>query len=128
MNFKINAKGFTLIELMIVVAIIGIMAAIAIPNFLTYMCKSKQAEARANLGNLTTMQESFFSVNNIYSTNFNDLGFTLKGTPRYTYVVTVADTSNFTSVASSTSVSGTKTDYWYTNTSHSLVNSTNACQ
>lgn len=54
-----NAKGFTLIELMIVVAIIGILAAIAIPNFLRYQLKSKTAEARTNIGAIKTSQEAF---------------------------------------------------------------------
>ena len=52
-------KGFTLIELMIVVAIIGILAAIAIPNFLTYQMKSRQSEARVNLGAIKTSEISF---------------------------------------------------------------------
>jgi type IV pilus assembly protein PilA len=54
-----NNKGFTLIELMIVVAIIGILAAIAIPNFIRYQLRSKTAEARTNMGGIKTNQESF---------------------------------------------------------------------
>lgn len=53
-----SSKGFTLIELMIVVAIIGILAAIAIPNFLTYQLKSRQSEARTNLGGIRTSEVS----------------------------------------------------------------------
>jgi len=49
-----KASGFTLIELMIVVAIIGILAAIAIPNFLKFQCKSKQSEAKTNLSGIFT--------------------------------------------------------------------------
>jgi type IV pilus assembly protein PilA len=52
-------KGFTLIELMIVVAIIGILAAIAIPNFLTYQMKSRQSEAKTNLQAIKTSEVSW---------------------------------------------------------------------
>jgi type IV pilus assembly protein PilA len=59
-------KGFTLIELMIVVAIIGILAAIAIPNFLTYQMKSRQSEAKTNLGAIRTSLVSFQAERGCY--------------------------------------------------------------
>ncbi len=80
-----NQKGFTLIELMIVVAIIGILAAIAIPNFLRYQAKSRQTEARTNLGGIVVAETSYFGEQARYS-DFNDIGFALAGTSnRYTY-------------------------------------------
>src|SRR5262245_44275258 len=54
-------RGFTLIELMIVVAIIGILAAIAIPNFLQYQMKSRQSEAKTNLQAIKTSEVAFNS-------------------------------------------------------------------
>ncbi|WP_425248206.1 type IV pilin protein [Desulfospira joergensenii] len=63
---KKDQKGFTLIELMIVVAIIGILAAIAIPNFLQYQLKSKTAEAKTNLGAIKTSQEAYRAEQDAY--------------------------------------------------------------
>src|SRR5437867_6411027 len=54
-------KGFTLIELMIVVAIIGILAAIAIPNFVKFQAKAKQSEAKSNLKAFYTAAKSNFA-------------------------------------------------------------------
>ena len=59
-------EGFTLIELMIVVAIIGILAAIAIPNFLTYQLKSRQAEAKTNLQAIKTSEIAFQAERGCY--------------------------------------------------------------
>jgi prepilin-type N-terminal cleavage/methylation domain-containing protein len=57
--FRRNPHGFTLIELMIVVAIIGILAAIAIPNFIRFQARARQSEANSNLKTLFTGLRTF---------------------------------------------------------------------
>ncbi|HEX9191677.1 MAG TPA: prepilin-type N-terminal cleavage/methylation domain-containing protein [Candidatus Deferrimicrobiaceae bacterium] len=80
-----SKKGFTLIELMIVVAIIGILAAIAIPNFLRFQAKSRQSEAKTNLGGIFTAQTAYLGEHNRYGT-FTEIAWAPIGTSqRYTY-------------------------------------------
>ena len=64
-----NRKGFTLVELMIVVAIIGILAAIAIPNFLQFRLKAKTSEAKSNLGAIRSTEVAYFAEWNTWVGN-----------------------------------------------------------
>lgn len=70
MIFKIQ-KAFTLIELMIVVAIIAFLAAIAIPQYFTYQAKARQAEVAVILSSLHTAEQAYFAEHGEYTTVLN---------------------------------------------------------
>ena len=78
-------KGFTLIELMIVVAIIGILAALAIPNFMKFQARSKQSEAKSNLKSVFTAEKSYYAEHDTYSPFPADIGFAPERGNRYAY-------------------------------------------
>ena len=117
-----SEKGFTLIELMIVVAIIGILAAIAIPNFLSYQKKAKTSEAKTSLGSIRTVEEAYAADHDTYlacaqhpaavpagitttwtttipPAAWDTLGFSPKGNIRYAYTVVVPTATTFTATA-----------------------------
>lgn len=82
---KAMQRGFTLIELMIVVAIIGILAAIAIPNFNRFQAKSKQSEAKTNLKGIFTAAKARFAERDWYGNTFAMIGYAPEKNNRYTY-------------------------------------------
>lgn len=68
-------SGFTLVELMIVVAIIGLLSAVAIPNFKKYQARAKISEAKLQLASVYTAQTAFFSDYNIYAACLRYMGY-----------------------------------------------------
>ncbi len=81
---RTNEKGFSLVELMIVVAIIGILSTIAVPNFKKFSAKAKQTEAKAALSAVFSANKSFFAEWNVYRNDFRDIGYSPEGRMLYT--------------------------------------------
>ena len=77
---KSNQRGFTLVELLIVIAIIGVLSTIGIPAFKRMVQKSKKTEAKTNLGGIYTAEQSFFSEYGAYGNNLFKVGFIIDGT------------------------------------------------
>ena len=94
-----NNKGFYLIELRVVVAIIGIMGAIASPSYDAYMKKSRRADGKIALQKMADRQERFYLQNNTYTTAPASVGGT--GTEKNYYVLSIAaaDVNTFTLTA-----------------------------
>ncbi|NIM99713.1 MAG: prepilin-type N-terminal cleavage/methylation domain-containing protein [candidate division Zixibacteria bacterium] len=101
-KFHRSQKGFTLIELMIVVVIIGILAALAIPRFMRATTKSKQSEAKNILKQIYAMERAYRQEYNTYwgqgvvasaaaPAAFARIGVDVMATARYTYTIQTAD-------------------------------------
>ena len=91
-KLRSNSKGFTLIELMIVIAIIGILAAIAIPNFIAYRNKAYCSRAESDANGLAAAIADYFSIPAHSSTpdyENGDISFTLSGSDAQINTATV---------------------------------------
>ena len=80
MKLRISVAGFSLIELLTVILIMGILASIAVPTYLAQVRKSRRTEARTALLDLAGREERLFSTSNAYSLMPVDLGYGAVGT------------------------------------------------
>jgi len=107
-------QGVTLMELMIVVIIVGILAAVAYPNYRNFAARAKRNEAKAALLQIATNQERFYLNNNTYTADMTQLGFPVSDdfvtqTGSYTIDVAAANASNFSASATYTKVDSEST-------------------
>jgi prepilin-type N-terminal cleavage/methylation domain-containing protein len=80
-----SSTGYTLIEILITLAIVGLLAAIAVPNYLRYQARAKQSEAKTNLRGIFAGQKSFLGERDAYSPHVADIGFHPERGNRYAY-------------------------------------------
>lgn len=99
-NIKCTSKGFTLIELMVVVVIVAIFAAIAIPSYQEYVKKANAAQAQQEIQRLASELEKW------KSRNFNYLGFNLNANPVPGYSFDIRDGSALNPLLTASSASG----------------------
>lgn len=92
-----NRKGFTLVEVLIVVIIIGILAAIGVPQFADSIEKAKGGEARAGLGHIQTAEKVYFAERESYTNSLSNLDITL--TQRYWAFSITATSTTYTATA-----------------------------
>ena len=85
-----QTSGFTLVELMIVVAIIGTLASIAVPQYSKFQAKSRQTEVKIQLGAAYTVEQSFAAENSTYTACLGQVGYNRDGTKFY-YTIGFSD-------------------------------------
>ena len=109
MHYKKCSKGFSLVELMIVVAVIAILAAVTIPAYRNHIMRTRQADAYHNMLDIKAAQEMFYSMYNEYAGPYTPLptsntftallSFPYSDTTYYVYHITAASGTAYTAMA-----------------------------
>ena len=116
-KFRNSRKGFTLIELMVVVIIVGILAAVAVPIYRANIKKAMASEGAALLGAVLTAEKVYYAEHNTYTTDKADLGIDTVGNKYFTdYTISTADANGFTASTEGTgAAAGVTVTMTYTN-------------
>ncbi|MBM2805981.1 MAG: pilus assembly protein [Deltaproteobacteria bacterium] len=112
-------RGFTLIEILIVIAIIGILATIAIPQFISYRTRSVDAQMQSDLRNAAVAMEGYFAANGVYPSSvavFPALGF--QGTQGVTLSLSNVTINSYQLTA--TKPGGSQTSFMFDSTTGSI--------
>src|SRR5262249_61295778 len=94
-----NAKGFTLMELMVVIVIVAILAAVAVPLYINYVKDAQRSEAKGAIGAVITAEQTYFQANPTtgYTTDPTALNVDLTDVQHnWTITITAADLAGFT--------------------------------
>ena len=119
-----NKKGFSLIELIVTIVVLGIIASLAIPLYLNYRKKAITIEAKANLSQLYKYEIDYFSEHDTFISDLNTLGFNPEGNRYYQYEITESSTTGFTATASGNIDNDPVLDVWTINDDRNLVHVT----
>jgi type IV pilus assembly protein PilE len=100
-------KGMTLIELLLVLALIGILLSMAVPKLMPLIGRTKSLEAQMQLKHLLSLEKNYFYIHSKYTTDLNELGFeqeklaTQEGKANYRIEIVEASNNSFTARATS---------------------------